>query len=68
MAPLSQVNDRGEPPKVVDPAPGCRFRWRCPLAIETCSTVTPILAELQPGHEVACHVAQTGAEVKAFAS
>jgi peptide/nickel transport system ATP-binding protein len=68
MAPLSQVNDRGEPPKVVDPAPGCRFRWRCPLAIETCSAVTPALAELEPGHEVACHVAQTGAEVRAFAS
>ena len=91
MAPLSQVNDRGEPPKVVDPAPGCRFRWRCPLAIETCSTVTPAMAELhtpaggsgpaaaggqasrvvppgRQGHEVACHVAQTGAEVRAFAS
>jgi peptide/nickel transport system ATP-binding protein len=67
-APLAEVTDRGEPPKVIDPAPGCRFRWRCPLAIETCSTVTPTLAEL-PGsvqHEVACHVAQSGAEVKAF--
>jgi peptide/nickel transport system ATP-binding protein len=68
MAPLSQVTDRGEPPKVVDPTPGCRFRWRCPLAVDTCSTVTPVLAELQSGHEVACHVAQTGAEVRAFAS
>ena len=68
MAPLSQVSDQGEPPKVVDPTPGCRFRWRCPLAIDTCSAVTPALAELEPGHEVACHVAQTGAEVRAFAS
>ena len=68
MAPLSQVTDRGEPPKVVDPAPGCRFRWRCPLAIEECTAVTPALAELRPGHEVACHVAQSGADVKAFAS
>jgi peptide/nickel transport system ATP-binding protein len=65
-APLTEVTDRGEPPRVVDPSPGCRFRWRCPLAIDTCQTVTPALAELQPGHEVACHVAQTGAEVKAF--
>ena len=23
---------RGEPPRVIDPSPGCRFRWRCPLA------------------------------------
>jgi peptide/nickel transport system ATP-binding protein len=69
-APLSAVTDRGEPPKVVDPKPGCRFRWRCPLAIETCAQVTPVLAELLPGHDAACHVAQTskgGAEqVKAF--
>ena len=58
--------DQGEPPKVIDPAPGCRFRWRCPLAIDTCERVTPVLTELVPGHAAACHVAQTGAEVKAF--
>jgi len=58
--------DRGEPPKVIDPAPGCRFRWRCPLAISICHEVTPQLVELAPGHEAACHVAQSGAEVKAF--
>ena len=76
-APLAQVTDRGEPPKVIDPSPGCRFRWRCPLAIDTCSAVTPPLTELpvnlrgsaanrESEHEVACHVAQSGAEVKAF--
>jgi peptide/nickel transport system ATP-binding protein len=58
--------DRGEPPKVVNPAPGCRFRSRCPLAIDICHNVTPPLVELAPGHEAACHVAQSGAEVKAF--
>jgi peptide/nickel transport system ATP-binding protein len=68
-APLSVAaeTDRGEPPRVVDPAPGCRFRWRCPLAIDTCEHVTPVLAELLPGHDAACHVAQADAEqVKAF--
>jgi peptide/nickel transport system ATP-binding protein len=64
--------DRGEPPKVVDPSPGCRFRVRCPLAIDTCERVTPVLSpsagDLSPGHEVACHVAQTVTEVKAFSS
>ncbi len=66
-APLSVAaeTDRGEPPKVIDPAPGCRFRWRCPLAIDTCAQVTPELAELSPGHDAACHVART-TEVKAF--
>jgi peptide/nickel transport system ATP-binding protein len=67
-APLSEVTDRGEPPKVVDPTPGCRFRWRCPLAIEICAQVTPRPSELAPAHEVACHVAATGAEVRAFTS
>jgi peptide/nickel transport system ATP-binding protein len=58
--------DRGEPPKVIDPTPGCRFRWRCPLAIDVCHSVTPELVELAPGHAAACHVAQSGAEVRAF--
>jgi peptide/nickel transport system ATP-binding protein len=68
-APLSVAaeTDRGEPPRVIDPTPGCRFRWRCPLAIDTCAQVTPELAELRPTHSAACHVAQTSSEeVKAF--
>jgi peptide/nickel transport system ATP-binding protein len=58
--------DRGEPPRVIDPVPGCRFRWRCPLAIEECEQVTPELVELAPDHDAACHVARSGAEVRAF--
>ena len=65
---VAAETDKGEPPKVIDPSPGCRFRWRCPLAIDTCSRVTPVLAELAPGHQAACHVAQSGAEVKAFSA
>jgi peptide/nickel transport system ATP-binding protein len=49
--------DKGEPPRVVDPSPGCRFRWRCPLAIDTCAEITPELVELGPRHSAACHVA-----------
>jgi len=48
----------GEPPKVVDPAPGCRFRARCQLAVEACSRETPTLRPMAPGHMAACHVAQ----------
>jgi peptide/nickel transport system ATP-binding protein len=77
-APLSVAaeTDNGEPPKVIDPGPGCRFRFRCPLAIDICGTTTPQLTavgadetgagEPGSGREVACHVAQSGAEVKAF--
>ena len=70
-APLSVAaeTDRGEPPRVIDPGPGCRFRWRCPLAIDKCAQVTPELAELTPAHDAACHVAQTSPEeIKAFTS
>jgi peptide/nickel transport system ATP-binding protein len=63
---VTAATDRGEPPRVIDPLPGCRFRWRCPLAMETCHAVTPRLQQLAPHHDVACHVAQSGAEVKAF--
>ncbi len=63
---VSAETDRGEPPKVINPTPGCRFRWRCPIAIDRCETVTPTLQAIEPGHEAACHVAQSGAEVKAF--
>ena len=58
--------DRGEPPRVIDPTPGCRFRWRCPLAIDECHRVTPEPRELLPGHSAACHVARADAVTEAF--
>ncbi len=58
--------DKGEPPRVIDPTPGCRFRWRCPLAVDECHHVTPLLRELLPEHSVACHVASAGAVTEAF--
>ncbi len=63
---IGAETDRGEPPKVIDPTPGCRFRWRCPLAIDECHHVTPELSELAPDHDAACHVARSGADVRAF--
>jgi peptide/nickel transport system ATP-binding protein len=55
----------GEPPKVVDPTPGCRFRDRCPVAIELCHQVTPKRVEISPGQSAACHVAAQEAGVSA---
>jgi peptide/nickel transport system ATP-binding protein len=52
-----QISDSGEPPKVIDPGPGCRFRWRCPLAVERCTIEDPEPRELAPGHHAACHMA-----------
>jgi peptide/nickel transport system ATP-binding protein len=48
--------DTGEPPKVIDPSEGCRFRWRCPYAIEKCAEVTPLPRPIG-STLVACHVA-----------
>jgi len=55
---LSDAADVGEPPKVIDPGEGCRFRDRCPLRIATCETVTPELREIGARRRVACHVAE----------
>ena len=54
---VSAETGKSEPPRVIDPTPGCRFRWRCPLAIDECAWVTPLPRELGPAHTAACHVA-----------
>ena len=53
--------DSGEPPKVINPSEGCRFRWRCPYAIEKCAQVTPRPTPIG-SRQVACHVAAAEAE------
>lgn len=49
--------DVAEPPRVVNPDEGCRFRWRCPLAFEKCAEVTPELRVVRPNQMAACHAA-----------
>ena len=39
----------GAPPNLLAPPEGCRFRPRCPFAIEKCHE-TPPLAPAEPGH------------------
>ncbi len=52
--------DKGETVIEQPPEIGCPYRPRCPLAIEVCATVHPLLVALRPNHEAACHVARAG--------
>ena len=47
---------KGRASAAVDPAEGCRFVTRCPLAIDVCSRVTPPLVEARPAQAARCHV------------
>jgi oligopeptide/dipeptide ABC transporter ATP-binding protein len=53
--------DTGEPPRVINPGDGCRFRWRCPHAIEKCALLTPRPRPIG-STQVACHVAVAEAQ------
>ncbi|QIB34597.1 ABC transporter ATP-binding protein [Ancylobacter pratisalsi] len=54
----------GELPSPLSPPSGCRFRTRCPLAIDRCATTAPILRQIDNAHLAACHRAE---EMPAFA-
>ena len=51
-----EVSIEGEIPSPYNPPSGCRFRTRCPKAMDVCSQVTPGLKEIHPNHFVACHL------------
>jgi oligopeptide/dipeptide ABC transporter ATP-binding protein len=57
----------GVPPSLIDPPHGCRFHPRCPFADATCSQKEPGLAEVSPGHFVACHYHRAAPEMRQVA-
>lgn len=59
VAPPTQTT---EPPRMIDPGEGCRFRFRCPYAVERSFCETPHLRLVRKDHRVACHVATVDEE------
>ncbi len=45
----------GSIPSPIRPPAGCKFHTRCYMACEKCRQQTPALAQVEPGHWVACH-------------
>ena len=67
LAPLTGIS--GSPPDLRDPPAGCRFNPRCPHCRPEESalflrqtTERPLLREVEPGHEVACHLVEGAAK------
>jgi len=53
---------KGEAPSPLDVPTGCPFQDRCNCCMAICKEKKPVLRELEPGHEVACHLFADGGE------
>ena len=54
---------RWEPPRLIDPPPGCPFAARCPHVMDVCRQVMPGAELIAPHHRVRCHLHGPGGNV-----
>lgn len=54
----------GNMPSPVSPPSGCKFHTRCFMAQECCQRVPAPIVQVEKGHFVACHFAETSTEKK----
>jgi peptide/nickel transport system ATP-binding protein len=51
---------KGIVPSLINmPKTGCRFAHRCPNAMPECTKITPLLEDVEQGHELACLLFET---------
>ena len=48
------VSIEGAPPDATIPINHCPFAWRCAHTFERCWQESPVLTDVEPGHQVAC--------------
>ncbi len=53
----------GDVPSPSNPPPGCPFNTRCPVVQDRCREEKPEWREIDPGHFVACHFAESVGEL-----
>jgi peptide/nickel transport system ATP-binding protein len=51
-----KIVSTGEIPSPVNIPTGCSFHLRCPMKMDICSRVDPVMVEVEPEHTVRCHL------------
>ena len=49
---------KGEIPSPIDVPPGCSFHSRCPMRMDICTQVDPVMVEIEENHVTRCHLYQ----------
>jgi peptide/nickel transport system ATP-binding protein len=53
---MNRIILEGSIPSPANPPAGCKFHTRCPECMEICKTVPPQPKDVEPGHQVVCHL------------